>query len=461
MEADSSGLAMNSVEGSEQAPGAASGQQSDSSSDEYDPPQALQYFIPDRNSSIDVSTPTLPSSLSTVPVTDQTYTPKAESQSRSMSGSSSSSTEGRFGPPVTSDNRRPSDSSQAQNGDVEHSEVDGGRDIDRDVAAPLSHSVSNSPIHNLSPKDVSIQKDVQDHSSSTAVENGVAHSVPNLAVLLSDVQALPRIDVPANTSLPLPQVKDPVSSTTEPTIIPNAAAPRVRLPHDRIGILEDRIKEDPRGALDAWLNLIGEHRKRGKIEDARNAYERFLNVFPSAVSMSYLSYRSKRLLTLFKAEQWVAYAQMENEAQNRTALEKIFQRTLLQIPHVQLWSMYLDHIRRHNNVTTDASGEARKIIHQAYDLALQHVGLDKDSGKFWLDYVQFIKSGPGIIGGSNWQDQQKMDSLRKIYQRAICVPTQSTNILWKEYDSFEMGLNKITVRSCTFVLLGYLLTDCF
>ena len=158
------------------------------------------------------------------------------------------------------------------------------------------------------------------------------------------------------------------------------------------------------------------------------------------------------MLTLSKAEQWVAYAQMENEAQNRTALEKIFQRTLLQIPHIQLWSMYLDHIRRHNNVTTDASGEARKIIHQAYDLALQHVGLDKDSGKLWLDYVQFVKSGPGNIGGSNWQDQQKMDSLRKIYQRAICVPTQSTNMLWKEYDTFEMGLNKMTVWSCHFIL---------
>ena len=150
---------------------------------------------------------------------------------------------------------------------------------------------------------------------------------------------------------------------------------------------------------------------------------------------------------------------MENEAQNRMALEKIFQRTLLQIPHVQLWSMYLDHIRRHNNVTTDTSGEARQIIHQAYDLALQNVGLDKDSGKFWQDYVQFIKSGPGNIGGSNWQDQQKMDLLRKTYQRAICVPTQSTNMLWKEYDGFEMGLNKITVRSCRFLFLNYLLTD--
>lgn len=129
----------------------------------------------------------------------------------------------------------------------------------------------------------------------------------------------------------------------------------------------------------------------------------------------------------------------------------------MQTPHLPLWSMYLDHIRRLNNLTTDTSGQARQTIHQAYDLALHQVGLDKESGKLWQDYVQFIKSGPGVIGGSNWQDQQKMDLLRKTYQRTICIPTQSTNLLWKEYDGFEMGLNKTTVRVCT--LLYYLLLN--
>ena len=66
---------------------------------------------------------------------------------------------------------------------------------------------------------------------------------------------------------------------------PNTAgAPKARLPHDKIGLLEDRIKEDERGDMDAWLNLISEHRKRGKLEDARKVYERFFAVFPSAVS---------------------------------------------------------------------------------------------------------------------------------------------------------------------------------
>lgn len=137
---------------------------------------------------------------------------------------------------------------------------------------------------------------------------------------------------------------------------------------------------------------------------------------------------------------------MENEVNNRTAVEKLFNRALRELPYLGLWSMYLDHIRRHNNIAMDPSGLARQTINSAYDIALQHIGLDKESGKIWQDYVQFLKSGPGIVGGSTWQDQQKMDSLRSVYQRTICIPTQFTNLLWKEYDGFEMSLNKITVR---------------
>ena len=70
---------------------------------------------------------------------------------------------------------------------------------------------------------------------------------------------------------------------------PTSSLPKARLPHDTIGILEDRIKEDSRGDMDAWLNLIAEYRKRGKVDEARSVYERFFNVFPAAVRSCYLS----------------------------------------------------------------------------------------------------------------------------------------------------------------------------
>jgi cleavage stimulation factor subunit 3 len=73
--------------------------------------------------------------------------------------------------------------------------------------------------------------------------------------------------------------------TSAGSAVQNAASfPKARLPNDKTGILEDRIKEDPRGDMDAWLSLIAEHRKRNKLDDARAVYDRFFKVFPQAVS---------------------------------------------------------------------------------------------------------------------------------------------------------------------------------
>jgi len=140
---------------------------------------------------------------------------------------------------------------------------------------------------------------------------------------------------------------------------------------------------------------------------------------------------------------------MELGNDNFYAAEQIFSKALLSVPNVQLWSVYLNYIRRRNDLTNDVNNTARTTISQAYDFVLANVGIDRDSGKIWQEYVQFIRSAPGQIGGSSWQDQQKMDQMRKAYQRAICVPMSTVNALWKEYDQFEMSLNKITVsRPC-------------
>lgn len=141
---------------------------------------------------------------------------------------------------------------------------------------------------------------------------------------------------------------------------------------------------------------------------------------------------------------------MELNNDNFFAAEQIFGKSLLSVANVQLWSVYLNYIRRRNDLTNDVSGTARQTISQAYDFVLSNIGIDRDAGRIWQEYLQFIRSAPGQIGGNSWQDQQKMDQLRKAYQRAICVPMSSINVLWKEYDGFEMGLNKMTVSTFEF-----------
>jgi cleavage stimulation factor subunit 3 len=147
-----------------------------------------------------------------------------------------------------------------------------------------------------------------------------------------------------------------------------------------------------------------------------------------------------------QAEIWVAYAEMEIDADNFSAAELIFGKSLLSVPDVKLWSVYLNYIRRVNDLTTDIKGNARATISQAYDFVLANIGIDRDSGTLWQEYIQFLRNAlPGQLGGSGWQDGQKLDNLRKAYSKAVSVPMSSVAVLWKEYDQLEMALNKASV----------------
>lgn len=96
-----------------------------------------------------------------------------------------------------------------------------------------------------------------------------------------------------------PQMNAAVTSTTQrigntsavagssvPTDLPGSMR---QAAHDRIAAYEARVREDPRGAMDAWLALIREHRSMNDVEASRQVYDRFLLIFPQAVSFT-LSY---------------------------------------------------------------------------------------------------------------------------------------------------------------------------
>ncbi|MCJ1291561.1 mRNA 3'-end-processing protein rna14 [Xylographa carneopallida] len=359
----------------EDANGASAQQIDSSSSDEYDPASDVQ---------------------------DMTMSPGPQSQFQPDPISSLDSSSNATSHPVSATTQQ---SSAQTNGDTTVTSLSevimpNNNKSDTTVEATVQQSISaDSPITALPDTNSSLD------TSATVTNNGpTTHND----------------SVPARKEISKNDTITETSSTSAPS--------KARLPHDKIGLLEDRIKEDERGDMDAWLSLIGEYRKRGKIEEARKVYERYFTVFPSA------------------AEQWVAYTQLENEAQNRHGVEAIFGKILQDCPNLQLWTAYLDHVRRYFSIASDKVGNAGQINHQAYEAVIAAVGIDKDAGKLWQDYVQFIKTSPGVLGGNNWQDQQKMDLLRKTYQSAVCIPTQAVEGLWRDYNSFEMGLNKLTGR---------------
>lgn len=148
------------------------------------------------------------------------------------------------------------------------------------------HSVSQAMNENVSSSDVSQQQTVSDKITPQDVPN--SFSVPASSHVGISSQSVSASEHAHNEPQTQAQQTSTEPGKSQTPAIPEASsAPRGRLPHDRVGILEDRIQADPRGDMEAWLELISEHRSRNKIEGARQVYERFLGVFPAAVSTSW------------------------------------------------------------------------------------------------------------------------------------------------------------------------------
>lgn len=143
---------------------------------------------------------------------------------------------------------------------------------------PTSSSLLQPPAPNVSKRAPSpLQTSVTQQDLQGAPENqGDSTAVPQTSHTLSvnsSSAGVPFVQAPATQVL-----------TSAGTSAQGVSVPKARLPNDKTGILEDKIKEDPRGALDSWLALIEEHKSRNKLDEARAVYDRFFKVFPQAVS---------------------------------------------------------------------------------------------------------------------------------------------------------------------------------
>lgn len=150
-----------------------------------------------------------------------------------------------------------------------------------EAAETPQRSVTNTPNNTLPTPDVQLHS-AQDQGASS-VSASVAVNEPALSIASVPVNGttpVPDATKPAGTLNIDPARQATASVTPAP---PSASLPKARLPQDRIGILNDRIQEDPRGDIEAWLSLIEEQRKRHKYDEAREVFNRFLEQFPTAV----------------------------------------------------------------------------------------------------------------------------------------------------------------------------------
>ncbi|KAF6748569.1 hypothetical protein DFP72DRAFT_1034925 [Ephemerocybe angulata] len=193
-------------------------------------------------------------------------------------------------------------------------------------------------------------------------------------------------------------------------------------PTSEFDALFARLSENPQDP-EGWRRLIDLATGSGEIPKIQQAFDELLKHYPntSSAQIAYISHFLNDESTFAEAEQ-------------------LFIKFLRSSPNVDLWKFYLTYVRRRN---TGPSASTREIVRKSYEFALNHVGQDKDSGEIWNDYIQFLKAGDA---SSTWEEQQKMDTLRKAYHRAVQIPLDNLEKLWSELETFETNLNKITAK---------------
>lgn len=283
----SSMQAMNENSGSYNVTGGGSEQQIDSSSsDEYDPAQDVQDITL-------LSGPQTSNPISSVDVSKNDVFSPVSAQPGSLRPGvnvvNPTSEYDRSSPTYSKDmmaSFKKDHSSEALSA-APHGTNGAFRLKDENGAVSPQSPTSYDPLVQMAAQDLPVHAATQGNTASNDVTKSTNDIATSIATEPAPGEVSTRDDGIAKApdappTLNLEQIRR--SSVANQSPSPSSAAPKARLPHDKIGLLEDRIKEDERGDLDAWLTLIDEHKRRGKLDEARKVYERFFGIFPSAVS---------------------------------------------------------------------------------------------------------------------------------------------------------------------------------
>ncbi|QRW27609.1 mRNA 3'-end-processing protein RNA14 [Rhizoctonia solani] len=187
----------------------------------------------------------------------------------------------------------------------------------------------------------------------------------------------------------------------------NATPPAPEQPKQKLtetDLLRERLKRDPLDTS-AHQRLIGIAEASGDVEKIQSAYEGLLDAFPNATSAQ------------------IAYLNHFLTPALFSKAELLFSRFLRSSISPELWKFYLAYVRRTNSAIADP--QTREVVKKAYEFALLHIGHDRAAGDIWREYIDFVKAGEAK---TTWEEQQKMDALRRLYHRKGSCPPRDPAI---------------------------------
>ncbi|XP_031756596.1 cleavage stimulation factor subunit 3 [Xenopus tropicalis] len=208
---------------------------------------------------------------------------------------------------------------------------------------------------------------------------------------------------------------------------------------EKVKKAEKKLEDNPYD-LDAWSILIREAQNQ-PIDKARKTYERLVAQFPSSGRF------------------WKLYIEAEVKAKNYDKVEKLFQRCLMKVLHIDLWKCYVSYVRE----TKRKLPSYKEKMAQAYDFALDKIGMEIMSYPIWVDYINamiavcvasftWVSSTLSVcasLDGSSFkvlhfflsQDMNNAklfsDEAANIYERAISTLLKKNMLLYFAYADYE------------------------
>ncbi|KAM4720775.1 cleavage stimulation factor subunit 3 isoform 1-T1 [Rhinophrynus dorsalis] len=183
---------------------------------------------------------------------------------------------------------------------------------------------------------------------------------------------------------------------------------------EKVKKAEKKLEDNPYD-LDAWSILIREAQNQ-PIDKARKTYERLVAQFPSSGRF------------------WKLFIEAEVKAKNYDKVEKLFQRCLMKVLHIDLWKCYVSYVRE----TKGKLPSYKEKMAQAYDFALDKIGMEIMSYQIWVDYINFLK---GVEAVGSYAENQRITAVRRVYQRGCVNPMINIEQLWRDYNKYEEGIN--------------------
>lgn len=209
-----------------------------------------------------------------------------------------------------------------------------------------------------------------------------------------------------------------MTGTVDPAASTNPAEERMHIDwgNDKLYRTQRQVEKNAYD-LESWSILLREAQSK-HISEIRPMYEQLTTIYPSGSRF------------------WKIYIEHEMKSRNYEKVEKLFQRCLMKILNIDLWKLYLSYVKE----TKASLPTYKEKMAQAYDFALDKIGMDIHSYSIWNDYVNFLK---GVVAVGSYAENQKILAVRKVYQRGVINPMVGMESFWKDYIAYEQNINPI------------------